>query len=178
MLRNQQSKISQQAFRRLLPSRVAGSKVWIIGKQQQQLKEKKTPTCLEAISGWVTSLGRCCPALAGARLVTPMSSVALHTQHWIIRSFMYVWRLPKTDCNTFELHSFQHLKALDMRRRYIRITFSASQFHLAPTRTEALPGTRCSKSRSAIFPPERYVSGGEILFFASDFQIYLKSHWS
>ena len=78
----------------------------------------------------------------------------------------------------FELHSFQHLEALDMRRRDIRITFSASQFHLAPTRTEALPGTRCSKSRSAIFPPERYVSGGEILFFASDFQIYLKSHWS
>ena len=50
-----------------------------------------------------------------------------------------------------------------MRRRDIWITFSASQFHLAPTRTEALPGTRCSKSRSAIFPPERGVNGGEIL---------------
>ena len=61
----------------------------------------------------------------------------------------------KIDCNNFELHSFQHLKALDMRRRDIRITFSASQFHLAQTRTGALPGTRCSKSRSAIFPPVR-----------------------
>ena len=53
-----------------------------------------------------------------------------------------------------------------MRRRDIWITFSASQFHLAPTRRGALPGTRCSRSRSAIFPPEWALNGGEILFLA------------
>ena len=83
-------------------------------------------------------------------------------------------RLPKTDCNTFELHSFQYLKALNMRRRDIWITFSASQFHLAPTRRGALPGTRCSKSRSAIFPPEWALNGGEILFLP----LISRSSWS